>query len=125
MANGELQTEPKKKRISHVKKGIQRTLSTAAFETVVIFDHVEEDIEWETLEERQRKMENWEAILLQNFKRFHDVVLKELNLEQKCAYTKTAQDKKTHMGGKKLDDLLENLDDLDALDMANEASGEK
>lgn len=122
MTNGEIQAKPNGKRISHIKKGIQRTLSTAAFETIVIHDYIEEDIEWENLQERQTKLENWETILLQNFKRFHDLALRELGLEQKCAYTEDKLARKARNGGKQtaLDGLLENLDDLDAVDVDEE-----
>lgn len=116
MGNGEIQPD---KRVSHIKKGIQRTLSTAAYETIVIYDYIEEDIEWENLEERQRKLENWETLLLQSFKRYHDRALTELGLELKCAYIENRASKKIKpRPGQKteLDELLKDLEDLDTLE---------
>lgn len=91
MSNGELQPSPVRK--SLIKKGIQRTLSTAKFETLVIYDEIEETIEWKTLEERDSKARNWETYLIDHFKKTQEQVLKELNLQTKHAYFKDPNDK--------------------------------
>lgn len=83
MSNGEVQ--PRK---SIIKKGIQRTISTAKFETLVIYDEIEETIEWKTLEERDSKARNWETYLINHFKTTQDQVLEELKLGSKQAYFK-------------------------------------
>lgn len=118
MSNDKVQPNPEK-RISRIHKGIRRTLQTAAYESVVIEDSIEEDIEWTTLEERQRKVANWEMLAIQNFKKFHDMALTELGCEHKCAFPKDARSEKMKpKPGQKteLDDLLNDLDSLDAVD---------
>lgn len=91
MGNGEIQPEKTNQnspRKSRIHKGIQRTLNTAKFESIVIQDFIEEDIEWSSLEERDRKVQNWETLLVNRFKQFHDQVMRELGLEHKVAYFK-------------------------------------
>jgi len=103
-------TDEKPIRKSRIHKGIQRTLNTAKFESVVVQDYIEEDIEWRTLEERDRKISNWETLLLTRFKQFHDQVMKELGLEHKVAYFKDAEpDYRPEPGAPN------ELDDLDAV----------
>jgi hypothetical protein len=84
---------PEQKRQSKIRKMIQRTISTAKFEGIVIADEIEETIEWSTLEERQEKIKNWEAILIDEFRQSHDHILEELGLSQKKAYFKNNLDK--------------------------------
>lgn len=83
-------------RKSKIRKSIQRTLSTAKYESIVIHDEIEEEIEWQTLEERQAKITNWDTVLLQSFKKTHDRVLEELALAHKKAYFKNALEEKDH-----------------------------
>lgn len=97
-------------RKSRIHKGIQRTLNTAKFESIVIQDYIEEDIEWRSLEERERKITNWETLLLARFKQFHDQVMKELGLDHKVAYFKDNEpDHRSEPG------VSNELDDLDPL----------
>lgn len=95
MSNGkvqaEKQTEDKPIRKSKIHKGISRTLNTAKFETIVIQDFIEEEIEWQDLEERDRKVTNWEMLLITRFKQYHDQVMRELGLEHKVAYFKDSE----------------------------------
>ena len=79
---------PSKTRTSVITKSIKRTLLTAQFETLVIEDGIEEIIEWSDLNERNKKIDNWELILLQRFKMYHDKILEELGLQHKMAYFK-------------------------------------
>lgn len=110
-------------RTSVIKKQIRRTLSTAQFETLVIEDGFEEIIEWRTISERDKKIDNWDVILLQRFKKSHDKILDELGLSHKKAYFKnpSLETKAKYLKQKKLSDQPEsvrglNLDDLDILE---------
>lgn len=100
-------------RRSKIRKGIQRTLTTARYESVVIFDEIEEEIEWQTLEERQRKVKNWETLHLQSFKQSHDRILEELGLSHKKAYLKNNLDEKDHRPEVGSANELDGLDILD------------
>lgn len=93
MINEEVQAEPKKIRKSRITKLIQRTLNTAKFESIVISVSLDEEIEWSTLEERDFKANNWNMILLKDFKETQEKVLEELGLSVKKAYFKTLADK--------------------------------
>ncbi len=81
-----------KQRTSVIRKGLKRTLKTNEYESLVIEDAIEEIIEWTTLEERNKKADNWETILLQRFKVSHDKILDELGLAHKKAYFKNPSD---------------------------------
>ena len=119
MSNGELQPKKhaKKDQDTMVRKGrvfkqIQRTLSTAKFEGIVITETVDEEIEWETQSDRERKMDNWNTVLIREFKKTHDRVLEELELGHKKAYFKNYladRDLRPEPGTKA------ELDDLDRL----------
>lgn len=119
MSNGEVQSKSDKKipqsRKSIIRKGIQRTLTTAKYESIVIHDEIEEEIEWYTLEERQKKIKNWETILLQTFKQSHDSILDELGLSHKKAYGKNALEEKDYRPDQGSSHELDELDTLDAL----------
>ena len=125
MINGEVQAENEPKdtpvRKSLIRKSIRRTLNTAPYETLVIEDHIEEEIEWTTLEERQKKVKNWETVLLQQFQEWHDRACQDLNLQHKVAFLDTSQNKVKRKFGPdtgevgELDTLLEDLDSLDAV----------
>lgn len=98
------------KRKSRIHKGIERTLNTAKFESIVIHDYIDEEIEWTTLEERDKKVNNWEGLLINRFKVFHDKVMNELRLEHKVAYFKESEPDYRAEPGK-----TNELDDLDSL----------
>ena len=95
-----------KMHVSRVKKGIERTLHTAEFEGIVIHNFIDEEIEWATLEERQRKTNNWLTVLITEYKRDEDRILEELGLEHKKFDHKDYRKKKRE---------ALNLDDLDTL----------
>jgi len=105
-----------KKRRSIIKKAIRRTISTAAYETLVIEDGFEEEIEWSSLAERSKKIDNWTTVLLTQYKQSHDRILTELGFEHKKAFFKnpsaTTQEKFQEVQSDKpeLD-----LDDLDSI----------
>ncbi len=119
MSNGKVQKKSEQKesvtvaekivriRTSRIRKSIHRTLQTAQFESLVIEDSIDEEIEWTTMEERIRKEQNWTTVLLTRFKEFHDLVCTDLGLEHKKAYIKQAKIEQQKQG---LD-----LDDLDSI----------
>lgn len=96
-----------KKRQGRIRMGIQRTLSTARFETIVIHHEIDEEIAWDDPTERSKKVMNWEAVLTEEFKQIHDKVLEELELSHKRAYFKDNRPEPYPEN---------NLDDLDSLD---------
>ena len=102
--------KPTVKRISRIKKGIERTINTAKYESIVIHSFLEEEIEWSSLEERQQKSRNWDKFLVDDFKKTHDYVLEELGLGEKSAYFKNALD------SGKLEPSKDELKFLDTLD---------
>ncbi len=121
MGNDKVQPEKKelekRVRVSVIRKTISRTLTTAKYESIKIEDSIEETVEWSDLEERDRKIKNWETIMLQQYKQSHDRILEELNLSHKKAYFNNHLDTDDrpdpHADG---DVNAEFLDKLDALE---------
>lgn len=113
MGNGEVQPDQKPTRISKIRKGIQRTLSTAKYESIVIYDEIEETIEWTSLSERDRKIRNWDTLLIKSFKQTHDDVLQELNLSHKQAYFKNNLEEKDYRSEAGQPSELDGLDELE------------
>ena len=112
--------DEKKMRKSRISRGIKRTLKTAEYESLVIEIGFEEEIEWSTPSERQKKIDNWNTLLIKDFKLSSDRILQELGITHKKAYfknpTQETMDKyaapaKEEAVGRGLD-----LDDLDSLD---------
>lgn len=111
----ELPATPKANvRKSIIRKGIQRTVSTAKYESIVIHDEIEEEIEWSTLPERDKKIKNWETILVSNFKTLFDRVLTELSLAPKKAYFKNAVEEKDYRPEVGSSHELDDLDPLES-----------
>jgi len=100
--------------------GIQRTLSTAKFESIVIHYEIEEEITWPEgkggLAVRGNKVKNWETVLLTEFKAAHDRILEELNLAHKKAYFRNHLDDKDTRPEPGETTELDGLDELDELD---------
>ncbi len=111
MDNDEVQAK-RQIRTSRIKKSIQRTLTTAKYESIVIHTEIDEEIQWSSLEEREKKSRNWDAFLIQDFKKTHDEVLKELQLSHKTAYFKNNLADKDHRADV---GISHELDDLDIL----------
>ncbi len=117
MTNDKLQPNvidnSKTSRKGRVKLGLQRTLSTEKFQSIVIHYELDEEIEWSTPSEREKKLLNWETILTREFKQIHDRVLDELKLTHKKAYFVDHLEKDDRP---EPSDGLDGLDDLDSLD---------
>lgn len=113
--------ETKKMRKSKIVRGIKRTLSTAQFETLVIEIGFEEEIEWSTPSERQKKIDNWNTLLIKDFQQSSDRILQELGITHKKAYFKNPSSEtmeKYKVQAKKEDAFSRglDLDDLDTLE---------
>lgn len=111
----------KKIRTSKIIRGIKRTLKTAEYESLVIEIGFEEEIEWTSASERQKKVENWNTLLIKDFKESSDRILKELGITHKKAYfknpTQETMDKyKTQAEEDKRGLDLGDLDSLDTLE---------
>jgi len=122
MSNGKVQPEKqesvmkeKQVRVSVIRKTISRTLTTAKYESIKIEDSIEEIVEWKDLEERDRKIKNWETIMLQNYKQSHDRIFEELQLSHKKAYFVNHLDDRPdpHADGDVNADFLDKLDSLE------------
>lgn len=73
-------------RKSIIKKNVSRKISTSKYENVVISVEITEEIEWSTLEERERKTKNINKILINDIASTIDEVLEELNLKRYDAF---------------------------------------
>lgn len=72
-------------RITKIRKHLERTIQTAKFENVKIYVEAEDSIEWNTLEERQRKLDDVTSLLIQDFQQTQLKVFQELKLEPNSA----------------------------------------
>lgn len=117
MSNGKLQKNKKENvevRKGRIQLGLQRTLSTEKYQSIVIFYHIDEEITWEKLDERQNKVMNWSTVLTSEFKKIHDKVLEELNLSHKRAYFKDHLEERDDRPDPNA--TCDDLDELDPLD---------
>ena len=112
-AKAKTKTKPGKIRTSIIRKSIQRTLSTAKYESIVIHDELEETIEWSSLSERDKKIRNWDTLLIKSFKQTHDEILKELNLTHKQAFFKDNLAEKDYRAEPGQQSELDGLDELE------------
>lgn len=104
-------------RKSLVNRAIKRTIQTAQYESLVIEVGIEEEIEWTTLSERQKKIDNWTTLLLQDFKQSSDRIITDLGFTHKKAYFNNPSEE-TKEKFKSIADAQErglDLDDLDTL----------
>lgn len=80
------------KRKSKITKSIKRIYNVAQYESLEISVHYEDEIEWETPQERQTKSANISTLLLKDFETTRKQVFTELNASEKKAYFKNALD---------------------------------
>jgi len=73
---------------SIIKKAISRKLSTASYETLDISVEIQEEIEWDTIEERTKKSDRITKILLIDFNSMLIKTLEQLKLNKKLAVIK-------------------------------------
>ncbi len=112
MSNGKIQykiNQPPMIRTGRVQMGIQRTIQTEKFQSLVMSINIDEEVQWETLEEWFQKQRNWESILIRRYKEMHDGILGELGHSEKRAFIKDSRAEKsaaaTAQGLAQLDDL--------------------
>ena len=74
------------KRKTKVTKSIKRIYNVAQFESLVIEVTQEDEIEWETLEERQSKCGSMTQLLVDDFGSTRRDVMTELNASENKAY---------------------------------------
>jgi len=111
-------SDEKKMRKSTIHRHLKRTLSTAPYETLVIEIGFEEEIEWKSLQERQKKVDNWNTLLIQDFKQSSDRILTELGITHKKAYFNNPSEETQAKYQKQAKEQakVEDLDSLDSLD---------
>lgn len=119
--------DKKKTRKSRISRGIKRTLKTAEYESLVIEIGFEEEIEWTTPSERQKKIDNWNTLLIKDFKQSSDRILQELGITHKKAYFKNpTQETMTKYATQAKEEAVSrglDLDDLDSLDTLEPTNG--
>lgn len=67
---------------SKIIKGINRKIQTKTFEQVDITCHIEEEITWESLQEREKKTNKITDMLIDDFKKTYNEVLEVLGVER-------------------------------------------
>lgn len=86
-------SEEKKKRVSVIKKSIERTYKIAEYESVRVFVGFEEEIEWETVSDRRKKVKNWNTLLISDFNETVQEVFKDQAVTQSKAFHKAPGEK--------------------------------
>jgi hypothetical protein len=79
---------------SIVRKSISRKLSTAQYETLDVTVEIEEEIEWNNVEERTEKTNNVTKVLILDFKNTIAQSLKHMKLSKKLASVTGSSDNK-------------------------------
>jgi hypothetical protein len=70
---------------SKIKKSITRKLSTAQYESIDVTVEIEEEVEWDTVEDRMKKTEIISKVLILDFNNTIAQALEEMNLQKKLA----------------------------------------
>ena len=114
MGNGKVSPESEciDKRQGKLRLGLQRKLQTEKYQNLVISYDLEENLEWESLTERNKKVMNWQSVLTTEFKEVCDRIMKELGLSHIKAYVEDGPDYSPVPGAPT---ELDNLDGLDIL----------
>jgi putative lipoic acid-binding regulatory protein len=68
---------------SKIKKIITRKISTGQYENIDITVEANEDIEWETIEERIKKTDNITRVLIMDFESTKAKVLEQFGIKNK------------------------------------------
>jgi hypothetical protein len=101
-----------KKRQTIVTKSISRTIQTQQYFSLTIQHTAVDCIEWETLEEREKKQDNLTKLAVKNFIQTHDSVLDQLKLGQMHAFVTDHISKKTTKKAEEFNKEI-NFDQLD------------
>ena len=70
---------------STIKKSITRKISTAPYETLDVHVEIQEEVEWEKMDERMKKTDAISKILLIDFAKTLNQVADELGVNKKIA----------------------------------------
>jgi hypothetical protein len=70
---------------SIIKKSITRKICTAPYETLDVHVEIEEEVEWEKMDERMKKTDAISKILLIDFAKTLNQVTDELKVDKKIA----------------------------------------
>ena len=106
-------------RKSKVTKVISRKINTGPYETLSVSVGSEEEIEWETLDERARKTENVTKVVTDDFNKTLEKVMEELKVAKKSAsinipkpgtMTENKSEESTKVSGSKVS--INNFDEL-------------
>ncbi len=119
MTNGKIQdktNQPPMIRTGRVQMGIQRTIQTEKFQSLVMSINIDEQVQWETLDEWFQKQRNWESILIRRYKEMHDGILGELGHSEKRAFIKDSKDGREDKSAEATARGLAQLDDLETLE---------
>ena len=81
---------------SIIKKSITRKISTAPYETLDVHVEIQEEVEWDKMDERMKKTDAISKILLIDFAKTLNQVAEELGVNKKVAQisNKNAQNPK-------------------------------
>ena len=77
---------------SIIKKSITRKICTAPYETLDVHVEIEEEVEWEKMDERMKKTDAISKILLIDFAKTLNQVSEELKIDKKVAQVSGKKD---------------------------------
>lgn len=73
------------KRTTKIRKGISRKIQTKQFESLEVSTSYEDSITWETIEERQQKIDNLTKLAYIDFDKTYQMVCDELKVSARSA----------------------------------------
>lgn len=95
-----------------ISREIRRTIQTAPYESLVITEQLEEEIQWKTESEFNEKSQALRVKLIEQFKLTHDHELSELGFEKLAKYKKKFGS--TEYKEPTKEDLMAELDGFDS-----------
>lgn len=96
-----------------ISREIRRTIQTAPYESVVITEQLEEEVQWKTEEEFEAKSDALRKKLIEQFKITHDKELEQLGFAKLAKYTKKFGS--TEYKDPPKENLADELDDYDTI----------
>jgi hypothetical protein len=82
---------------SIIKKSITRKICTAPYETLDVHIEIEEEVEWDKMDERMKKTDAISKILLLDFTKTLNQVANELGVNKKVAQISNKNAQKTQV----------------------------
>jgi hypothetical protein len=77
-------------RKSRISKSIERIFNIAQYESLKVCVHIDEEIEWASLSERNKKSDNWTKVLMEDFNTTVKAVFDNQKVESYKAFHKDA-----------------------------------